>query len=90
MDKQKKIPRIGSRAMVFHGNALQTSGGLRREDLMKNPQGKIVSKKKSEMAKKENRLEKAGYFTKKGVFGAFRKNPKEVEEVDIEIDEDED
>lgn len=37
----------GSRAKVMHGGALMTSGGLRKEDLMYNKAGRIVSKKKS-------------------------------------------
>jgi len=51
---------IGSRCKVMHGNANKTSGGLKKEDLMYNKQGKIVSKKMSKNAKKEKRLEKAG------------------------------
>jgi hypothetical protein len=62
----------GSRAEVFHGTAKKTSGGLLKEDLMKNKSGRIVSKKRSELAKKDNRLVKAGYVTKKGQFGAVK------------------
>ena len=62
--------RIGSRAQVMHGNAKMTGGGLKKKDLKYNKQGKIVSKKMSSMAKKEKRLQKAGYTTKKGQFGA--------------------
>ena len=60
----------GSRAEVMHGTARRTSGGLTKEKLRYNKQGRIVSKKKSARAKKDKRLEKAGYKTKKGVFGA--------------------
>tara|TARA_Y100001958_G_C21201251_1_gene527881 strand:+ start:422 stop:586 length:165 start_codon:yes stop_codon:yes gene_type:complete len=49
----------------MHGIAKRTSGGLRKQDLLYNNKGKIVSKKMSMMAKKERRLEKAGYSTKK-------------------------
>ena len=66
----------GSRAQVFHGTAYRTSGGLTKKDLMKNKRGEIVSKKKHETAKKEKRLEKAGYFTKKGHFGYVKKDDK--------------
>ena len=59
----------GSRAQVMHGNAQKTSGGLTKSQLKYNKQGKIVSKKASALAKKNNRLVKAGYVTKKGVFG---------------------
>lgn len=37
----------GSRAKVMHGGAEMTVGGLRKEDLMYNKAGRIVSKKKS-------------------------------------------
>jgi hypothetical protein len=60
---------IGSRAQVMHGNANKTSGGLTKKQLKYNKQGKIVSRKASALAKKNNRLVKAGYVTKKGVFG---------------------
>ena len=40
------IKSVGSKSMVWHGNAEKTSGGLRKEDLMKNKRGRIVSKKK--------------------------------------------
>jgi hypothetical protein len=39
---------------------------------MKNKNGAIVSAKKSHQAKKEKRLEKAGFTTVKGKFGAVR------------------
>ena len=66
------MQRVGSRTQVMHGNAKQTSGGLKKNDLKYNKQGKIVSKKMSTIAKNENRLQKAGYTTKKGQFGAVR------------------
>jgi len=37
---------IGSKVAVWHGNAMRTSGGLTKSDLMKNKRGKIVSKKR--------------------------------------------
>jgi len=64
---------VGSRAQVYHKNAKHTSGGLEKKDLIKNKRGRIVSAKKSKTAKKEKRLQKAGYFTKKGTFGAVKK-----------------
>ena len=64
------MQRVGSRALVMHGKAKQTTGGLTKKDLKYNKHGGIVSKKKSAIAKKEKRLEKAGYKTKKGVFGS--------------------
>ena len=42
---------VGSRAEVFHGNASQTSGGLRKSDL-KMKDGRIISKAASKAAKK--------------------------------------
>lgn len=60
---------IGSRAEVWHGTAKKTSGGLTKTHLMKNKSGRIVSKKKHFSAKKDNRLVKAGFKTKKGHFG---------------------
>ena len=67
---------FGSRAEVWHGNAKKTTGGLTKKGLMKNKHGEIVSKKKHFTAKKEKRLEKAGYFTKKGQFGFVKKTAK--------------
>ena len=60
---------IGSRAEVWHGTAKHTSGGLTKSSLFKNKAGRIVSKKKHQTAKKDNRLVKSGYGTKKGKFG---------------------
>jgi hypothetical protein len=59
----------GSRAQVYHGTAYKTSGGLKKCDIVMNKNGRIVSKSKQASAKKENRLVKAGYGTKKGKFG---------------------
>ena len=67
---------IGSRAAVVHGNAHHTSGGLTKKDLKYNKWGRIVSAKKYKTAKKEKRLEKAGYFAKKGKFGYVKKSAK--------------
>jgi hypothetical protein len=49
MDKEMpntKTLKRGSRAKVMHGGAEMTVGGLRKEDLMYNKAGRIVSKKK--------------------------------------------
>jgi hypothetical protein len=59
----------GSRAQVYHETAYKTSGGLKKSDIMMNKNGRIVSKSKHHTAKKERRLIKAGYGTKKGKFG---------------------
>jgi hypothetical protein len=69
----------GTRAEVMHNTALRTPGGLQKKDLKYNKNGRIVSKKQSARAKRENRLVKAGYVTKKGVFGSElveKKSPK--------------
>ena len=57
---------VGSRAQVMRGTKDKTSGGLTKGDLKYNSQGRIVSKKKSISAKKDNRLVNAGYVTEKG------------------------
>jgi hypothetical protein len=67
------VQAIGSRAQVMHGTAHHTSGGLTKKDLKMNKWGRIVSRKKSAKAKKDKRLEKAGYKTRKGKFGAIKK-----------------
>jgi hypothetical protein len=67
---------IGTRAQVWHGTAYKTSGGLTKNDLLQNKNGRIVSKAKHSTAKKENRLVKSGYGTKKGVFGFVKLNGK--------------
>jgi hypothetical protein len=59
---------IGSRRQVWNGTAKRTSGGLTKSDLMMS-HGRIVSKSKHFSAKKEMRLLKYGYGTKKGKFG---------------------
>jgi hypothetical protein len=40
-----------------------------------NKWGRLVSVKRSMLAKKEKRLEKAGFFAEKGKFGAVQKSP---------------
>lgn len=66
---------IGSRRQVWNGTAYKTEGKLTRSDIMMNKKGELVSVNKSRKAKKDKRLIKAGYGTKKGVFKLFtRKN----------------
>ena len=65
---------VGSRAQVMHGTAYKTTGGLKKTDMTYNKQGKIVSSKKSATAKKEKRLEHAGYKPTKGKFVIMRKS----------------
>jgi len=56
----------------MNGTAEMTSGGLKKSNLKYNSQGRIVSKKKSMQAKKDQRLKKAGWTHNKGEFGAIR------------------
>lgn len=65
---------IGSRAQVWHHTAYKTTGDLTHNNLMKNKAGRIVSKSKHNSAKKEKRLVKAGFLTKKGHFGFIKNN----------------
>ena len=76
--------RIGSRAQVIHGTAHHTTGGLTKRDLKYNKWGRIVSKKRSALAKKTRRLEKAGYKATKGKFGVkkIKKGGAEGEEAE--------
>ncbi len=75
--KGKKYPELfGSRTQVFRGNAYKTTGGLIANDLIMNKYGRIVSAAKHKTAKKEKRLQKAGFFTKKGQFGYVKRDGK--------------
>ena len=60
---------IGSRQQVMNQTAYRTSGNFKVNDLIMNKHGRIVSAKKHRTAKKDKRLEKAGYVSKKGMFG---------------------
>jgi len=73
----KYLHMRGSRAQVMNGSAYKTPGGLKKGDLMRNKRGSIVSRLKSKTAKRERRLEKAGYYTVKGEFGAKKREEKD-------------
>jgi len=45
---------------------------LRKNNLLMNKNGRIVSLRKHKSAKREKRLVKAGYGTRKGHFGAVK------------------
>ena len=65
---------VGSRAQVWHGTAKATGNGrkgLRRGDLKKNKSGRIVSRRLSKRAKRENRLGRAGWKVRRGIFGSY-------------------
>ena len=67
---------IGSRAQVHHGTAYKTAGGLTKDKILMNKNGRIVSRKKHTTAKKEKRLEKAGWGTVDDKFGAVKLSEK--------------
>ena len=76
-DGKTYMSKTGSRRQVFgtsahKPSAYATSGGLTKKDLVMS-HGRIVSKKKHLTAKKEKRLEKHGYFAKKGKFGFVKR-----------------
>lgn len=59
---------VGSKAEVFHGTAKHTSGRLTKNHLTKNPQGRIVSKKKRAQGLKQ-------YKKNPGVLDNYRAAP---------------
>lgn len=67
---------FGSREQVMNGTAYKTKYGLTIDGFIKNKWGRIVSVNKHKTAKKERRLEKYGYFAKKGKFGYVKKSNK--------------
>merc|ERR1719373_1527237 len=56
MKKAKRVSTIASgkrsKASVFRGTKVKTSGGLKKADIMKNKTGKLVSRKSSAASKK--------------------------------------
>merc|ERR1712146_299991 len=56
MKKAKRVSTIAtgkrSKASVFRGTKVKTSGGLKKADIMKNKAGKLVSRKSSAASKK--------------------------------------
>jgi hypothetical protein len=75
--KGKKYPELfGSRVQVYRGNAYKTTGNLTADKILMNKNGRIVSAAKHKTAKKEKRLLKAGFGTKKGQFGYVKKGGK--------------
>jgi len=64
---------FGSRAQVWNKTAYKTTGGLTRLHLTMNKWGRIVSAAKHKTAKKEKRLQKYGFYAKKGKFGAVKR-----------------
>lgn len=66
---------FGSREQVWNGTAYKTKYGLTKEGLHMNQWNRIVSLDKHVTAKKEMRLVKHGYSSKKGKFGYVKKSP---------------
>lgn len=52
--KTRKVVKYGSRRQVFNGTAERTTGGLRKEHLMKNERGRIVSAAKHKTMKQKH------------------------------------
>jgi len=50
------MKKVGSRVQVFRGKAMKTVSGLQKKDLKRNKRNKIVSKKVSKIASKQNHL----------------------------------
>lgn len=49
-----KVSKVGRKWMVFKGTREKTRGGLKKTDLTKNKYGKVVSKKRSAMARRSS------------------------------------
>jgi hypothetical protein len=74
MATTRKSMKRGTKAQVYHGTAMKTSGGLTKKDLMKTKAGRIVSRKKHAAGVKAiRRLKKLGFVAKKGTFKLFSK-----------------
>ena len=54
--KTSQMRTIGSRIEVYNGEASRTAGGLTKKDLKLNARGKVVSKKASAAAMRNNSL----------------------------------
>ena len=78
MDGKKFKELIGSsRKQVWNETAYKTPGGLTKKNLVLNKRGRIVSKVKYELSKKEHKQNKRlfkTYTAKPGKFGAVKKN----------------
>ena len=87
------------RQRVWKGELKKTSGGLRKQDLIKNKRGKIVSKKKSELARKNKDANNLGQwlrskgekFLSKGLKPAdiVRKDKRKKKEVPKKLEKEE-
>merc|ERR1712079_789882 len=52
MKKDKKKSKLGSKSEVLKGTKIKTKSGFKQSDLMKNKEGKVVTKRKSAMGLK--------------------------------------
>lgn len=56
--KESKLRNIGSKEEVYNGLAQKTGGRLKKDDLIMNSRGQIVSKKKHELGIKNPNFKK--------------------------------
>lgn len=76
------LPYCGTRLQVWRGMANETSGGLKKKDLVKNKWGRVVSRKKYHSASKDDRLVKHGYGPNKNrVNNLFVKAPRKTRKI---------
>lgn len=54
LNKTKKVYKYGSRRQVYNGSAEMTVGGLRKDHLIKNEKGRIVSAAKHKTMKQRH------------------------------------
>ena len=54
--KTRRVEKYGSRRKVWNGSAERTKGGLRKEDLVRNNRGRIVSAKRHTTMKQRHNL----------------------------------
>jgi len=78
----KMVRKFGTRADVVDGLCIMTRGGLTKTDLILSKNGKIVSKKKSEAAKKN--YEAFGFAKRKAPVEEKRKRKRRKKKVDKE------
>ena len=67
------MPSREQRVLVWKGELKKTSGGLTKDDLIKNKRGKLVSRRKSKQAADQNNL--GDWLRSKG--DKFKTKPKE-------------
>lgn len=95
--REKNPCHIGSYRQVFHGSAMQTVGGLTKEDIVMNKRGRLVSKRKHLLGLKifrrqpENLLDYQRQPWKKGQSGkSVKKSSKKTKRKTRVIHDDDD